>query len=247
MKVLFALALVGVVALLAPVPPAHAYYRQHFEGLVSYLEQRGLPVPEAFAQADSRAKRESWEDKVCRRTTAVTDAYFAASTNPSLWNAQGVFNGTVRNYIQYYNGTVVPADNGPTYTQQSKYWVTDRYVDSYCQIVDGSCYGDISYYHTFLERFTTLTIHKPTAEGCATSNDAVLSSKDVTGAETSPFNWAVSYRDPITGDLFATENLLTTNPDPNNFERDITFKTYGAGIPEGIYVSLIHQVRVVNP
>ncbi|KAL6070068.1 hypothetical protein QOT17_007126 [Balamuthia mandrillaris] len=246
MKFVVALALFGLVAVLAV--PAAAYHQAHFDGLRSYLEERGLPLPDALAQANTAAKRESWEDKVCRQTHAFTGPLFAASTNPSLWFAQGVFNGTTRNYIQYYNGTVVPADAAPTYTQQTKYWVIDRYIDTFCVIQNGACSGSVSTYHTFLERFTgPWALHKPTAQGCATSNDAVLGNKDATGAETSPYNWAVSYRDAVTGELFATESLVTTNPDPDNFERDITFKTYGAGIPDGIYVSLIHQVRVVNP
>ncbi|KAL6048865.1 hypothetical protein QOT17_020805 [Balamuthia mandrillaris] len=187
-----------------------AYHQAHFDGLCSHLPEQGLPLPTAVAKPILRPRERAGKTKCVaklllslvlslrlpRTLPCGTPKAFWSYTNLSFTKPPSFLSpsGTTRNYIQYYNGTVVPADAGPTYTQQTKYWVIDHYIDTFCIIQNGACAGSVSTYYTFLERFTgPWVLHVPTAQGCATSNDAVLGNMDATGVETSPYNWAVSH------------------------------------------------------
>eukprot|EP01113_Clastostelium_recurvatum_P017795 TRINITY_DN20_c0_g1_i5.p1 TRINITY_DN20_c0_g1~~TRINITY_DN20_c0_g1_i5.p1 ORF type:complete len:278 (-),score=83.01 TRINITY_DN20_c0_g1_i5:121-954(-) len=264
MKVLLILALfLGV---------SYAYQAAHFNSLRDYIAKSDMSVSKELQQLLNPAPLHHDDDIVVRSDTASSstkpkppkpDAFLtadcrvnkkpiyatqAAAVNPSIWLAQGSFRSHTRNYIQYYNTTIV--DTGVEVDSiQTKNWVQNvkdggKFLDTYC--IAGprdKCAGPNAFYVSWLEPSSlTPTVQ---ASACATNNDTILNVTEILGVERSKYNYHVNYIRKDNGALFATESLLNLQPNNyNNFTREIMFKTY---LPDFIYVSVIAQKRFKNP
>lgn len=180
----------------------------------------------------------------CRPIQIPIDANIAQSINPSLWNEQGIYNGTSKSYIWYYT-TGLLVDLGLDYNmRQEKFYYQNKYIDFFCFLDEyGNCTNTPmapTVYFTYL--YANSIFSSVPARACTVSTDpSSLITKSI-GVEVSPFNWAMNtiY---LNGSLYSDESIINKTPDGS--ERLLRMTTHNL---DGTYaiVTYIHQVRIAT-